>query len=809
MDRPTNGAPAAPRSRPAPGPSIDAVIDRQLVRTLFQPVVHLASGSISGFEALSRGPAGSALESPLALLDAARVVGRLGELDWLCRSRAMLTAADAGLPETLSWLINVEPAGLISTCPPHLMAAVDRARAELRVILEVVERDVQGSVLELVRASDQARRDAWGVALDDVGAEEGSLALLPFLRPDVVKLDMSLVRGVPRDAAATITAAVRAYAERTGAVILAEGIETQEQERLARVFGATYGQGYFYGRPGSLPASIEAPRNPIPLAQYVAPIDGRTPFEVLAATIEPQRADKAHLLHISAHLEDHAARDAHASVLLAGFQKQAYFSDETRARFDRLAVSNALTIVLGPGLPLHDAATYHIGPRPPGSRMSGEWVVIVVNPHFAAAFVAREFSDAGDDGRRQFDFVYTHDRDAVIDAGRCFLQDLAVDHTGWAQRTQAARRRGASTGRRGDRAAPAPAEVAPAEVALAEVVTAYGDPAVGPPCGRALDLASAVSAATAGHGFRATSQLVLDYLNQTMPMAAWSITRLENERQTHILVGDNQYGLTVGDGHPWADSYCINMVAGTAPRIAPDAAAVPLYAAAAVNEAVQIGAYAGAPITESDGTTFGAICGLDRAPRADLPIIGPVLDVFSELLSIALTTDRALNAARRASTAALTYASTDSLTRIHNRRAWDDMIDRLDLDYRTYADPTVIVIVDLDNLKEVNDGPGGHTAGDQLLRSAVHVMRRSIRDDDFLARLGGDEFGIILTRTPTHLAPAIARRLTRVLDRAGIPASVGWSPLVADSTVAHAVELADRAMYRAKHARKLGTVVVS
>ena len=77
------------------------------------------------------------------------------------------------------------------------------------------------------------------VALDDVGAEEGSLALLPFLRPDVVKLDMSLVRGVPRDAAATITAAVRAYAERTGAVILAEGIETQEQERLARVFGAT------------------------------------------------------------------------------------------------------------------------------------------------------------------------------------------------------------------------------------------------------------------------------------------------------------------------------------------------------------------------------------------------------------------------------------------------------------------------------------------------------------------------------------------------------------------------------------------
>jgi diguanylate cyclase (GGDEF)-like protein len=782
-------APAAPPSRPAPERSIDAVIEHQLVRTVFQPVVHLATGSVSGFEALSRGPAGSVLESPLALFDAARAAGRLGELDWLCRSRAMLAAAEAGLPETLSWLINVEPAGLVSLCPPHLVPPVDRARAELRVILEVVERDVQGSALELIRASDQARRDAWGVALDDVGAEEGSLALLPFLRPDVVKLDMSLVRGVPRDAAATITAAVRAYAERTGAVILAEGIETQEQERLARVFGATYGQGYFYGRPGPLPVSIETPSNPIPLAQYVAPIDGRTPFEVLAAKIEPQRADKQHLLHISAHLEDHAARDAHASVLLAGFQKQAYFTKATRARFDRLAVSNAMTIVLGPDLSLHDEATYHIGPRPPGSRMGGEWVVIVVNPHFAAAFVAREYSEAGLDGQRQFDFVYTYDRDAVIDAGRCFLQDLAVDHAGWAQRTEAARHRGSRTG---DRAA----------LAAAKAATAPADPAAASPSSRALDLAAATSAAAAAHGFRATSQIVLDYLNRAMPMASWSITRLENDRQTQIHIGDNQYGMAVGDGHPWADSYCINMVAGAAPRIAPDAAAVPLYAAAAVNEVVQIGAYAGAPITEPDGTTFGAICGLDRVPRVDLPAVGPVLDAFSELLSIALTTDRALSAARRASTAALTYASTDSLTRIHNRRAWDEMIDRLDQDYRTYADPTVIVIIDLDNLKRVNDGPGGHTA--------VHVLRRSIRDDDFLARLGGDEFGIILARTPTHLAPSIARRLTRVLDRAGIPASVGWSPLVADSTVAHAVELADQAMYRIKNARKrLGTVVVS
>jgi EAL domain-containing protein (putative c-di-GMP-specific phosphodiesterase class I) len=215
--------------------SIDAVIDKRAVETLFQPVVYLATGNVVGFEALSRGPAGSALESPMALLTAAEHVGRLGELDWLCRTNAMKAATEANLHPSVSWLINVEPAGLAIECPEYLLPTVAKARSDLRIILEVVERDVKGYVIELLLATDQARRDSWGVALDDVGAEEGSLALLPVLRPDVVKLDMSLVQAVPKGEAAAITAAVRAYAESTGAVILAEGIETEEHEKLARV----------------------------------------------------------------------------------------------------------------------------------------------------------------------------------------------------------------------------------------------------------------------------------------------------------------------------------------------------------------------------------------------------------------------------------------------------------------------------------------------------------------------------------------------------------------------------------------------
>ena len=759
--------------------SIDAVIDGRAVRTVFQPVVHLASGSIAGFEALSRGPAGTVLESPLALIQAAAHAGRLGELDWLCRTQAMQIALESGLPDTLSWLVNVEPAGLAMGCPPQMAAVLDRAHADLRVILEIVERDVRGNVLDLIRATDEARLDSWGVALDDVGAEEASLGLLPLLRPDVVKLDMSLVQGVPREATATITAAVRAYAEQRGAVILAEGIETHEHEKLAKVFGATYGQGYYYGRPGGLPAAVEAPPVPIPVRQYVTPLDGRTPYEVLSTMITPQRADRRHLAHISAHLEQRSADGGHASVLLAGFQNREFFTTRKQARYRQLATANALTIVLADGLTPRSEPTYHVGPLPPGSALGQEWVVIVLSPHFAAALVARDCGDTGPRAERRFDFVYTHDRDAVISVARSFIQDLDAVST--------------HPGAAADTTLPPAASGAPVVV----------DPLTRHVPGDVREPASVTASFTAeSYGFRAMAQLVLDYLNTHMPMAFWSITRVENDRQTYLYLQDNDYGLTVGGSHPWRDSYCVHMVAGAAPRLAPTADAIALYAAAAVNDTVQIGAYAGAPITEPDGALFGAICGLDRVPRADLASFGPVLDVLSQALTLTLASDRALHASRAESDAALTYASTDSLTGIHNRHAWDTTINELQHDYDTYADPTIIVVIDLDDLKHVNDGHGGHSAGDQILRNTAHVLRHNIRDSDFLARLGGDEFGIILTGAPARLAPTLIHRLTRALDRASIPASIGWSPLLPDSTVHDAIKLADQAMYQAKKNHK-------
>ena len=97
------------------------------MRAVFQPLIDLDSGDAVGFEALARGPAGSTLESPGALFEAAYGSGRVAELDWVCRAAAFEAAARAGLEPALRLFVNCEPASLGVPCPDDLWPVVDVA----------------------------------------------------------------------------------------------------------------------------------------------------------------------------------------------------------------------------------------------------------------------------------------------------------------------------------------------------------------------------------------------------------------------------------------------------------------------------------------------------------------------------------------------------------------------------------------------------------------------------------------------------------------------------------------------------------
>ncbi len=304
-------------------------------------------------------------------------------------------------------------------------------------------------------------------------------------------------------------------------------------------------------------------------------------------------------------------------------------------------------------------------------------------------------------------------------------------------------------------------------------------------------------------GFEHAAHLVLEYLHEQMPLSFWAVTRVENGRQTYLyLDSDNGYGLHRGQSHPWEDSYCIHMAAGRTPTVARDAQAVPEYANAAVNNAIDIGTYAGAVITEADGTLFGSICGLDPLAHTDDHLAGaePLLAMLGQVLTAALAADRLQDRATDALLREQLSADTDVLTGLPNRRAWQRIIEQTQARFDRLGDPTVIAMLDLDRLKAINDAQG-HTAGDAYIQAAGAAARRAIRDTDFIARLGGDEFGLVLTQCTPSDAENVITRINQELEAAGVAGSIGWASVTAAEGFPAALDQADAAMYAIKQRR--------
>jgi len=301
--------------------------------------------------------------------------------------------------------------------------------------------------------------------------------------------------------------------------------------------------------------------------------------------------------------------------------------------------------------------------------------------------------------------------------------------------------------------------------------------------------------------FDDAANMVVEYLTGLVPLALWSVTRVENDRQTFLFVNEgNSYHMTKGGGSPWKDSYCIHMVAGTAPSIAPDAQSVPEYAAAGVNAVAEIGAYAGSPIRDQDGELFGAICGFDPQRMDDqhaLKEAGTTIGLLGQLLSMVLASARARDRHAHELLTAQLAAETDLLTGLYNRRAWERIVADESDRYERYADPTVAMMMDLDHLKTVNDTQG-HAAGDLYIQTAAKQLANSVKSGDFVARLGGDEFAVLLRNCTVPQAELIVERIYANFEQADVAGSLGWSPITVVQGFPESIAKADAEMYAAK-----------
>jgi EAL domain-containing protein (putative c-di-GMP-specific phosphodiesterase class I) len=401
----------------SPPQDLVELIAQRAVRSVYQPIVDLPSRTVIGYEALARGPAGGAYESPAALFGEAEDRGLTCQLDALCRERALEGALQAQLRPPFSLFVNVEPATL-TTDEGLLPFAEEIRKGRVRVIAEFTERALASRPAEILQAVDWLRAHGCGVALDDVGLDRRSLALLPFLSPDVVKLDMSLIQQQRTTLeTAQIVNAVAAEAERSGILIVAEGIETEEHLLRAEAMGATLGQGWYFGRPAELPP--HGPEDETPQAIH---FHGRrtprasTPFERVARQRDLRRGDKRLLLALSQQLEAEAEALGGETVVLSTFQEASFFTEATRRRYVALGEHAGIVGVLGVGLEDEPAPGVRGAALHPADPLRGEWDVIVVSPRFCGAFVARDLGDDGPDMSRRFEFFVTYDRELVHSA---------------------------------------------------------------------------------------------------------------------------------------------------------------------------------------------------------------------------------------------------------------------------------------------------------------------------------------------------------------------------------------------------------
>ena len=408
--------------------SLAGAISANRLRSVYQPLVELGGGETVGYEALIRGPRGSDLERPDQLFAAAEADGLSVELEREC----VLAAArgfERNLPrDGLALFVNVEPSMIAATGTGHLSALEAVRRRGVPVFVELTERDLMADPLALFRAVDDMRSLGLGIALDDVGVCSESLALIPFLEPDVIKLDMSLTQAQLSPRMAAVFHAVSAEAERTNAVVVAEGIETEAHRERALALGARYGQGWLFAPPRDIPAEPagSSAMAPAPPREQRRLDEDSTPFEIVTRERSPRLGRKALLLKLSLELETQAAQFGSPGVVLATFQDASHFTSRSRARYERLAGSQALVGLLGVGLGGLPADGVRGAALDREEPFRGEWDVIVIGPHYGAAFVARDLGDGCADMDRRFEFAYTHDRELTIRAATSMLRRLAA-----------------------------------------------------------------------------------------------------------------------------------------------------------------------------------------------------------------------------------------------------------------------------------------------------------------------------------------------------------------------------------------------
>lgn len=242
----------ADRARKEKHGRIRSAIDTKAFSIHYQPIFNLERNGVTGFESLSRFNVEPRRTPDVWFREAAEV--GLGEELEMAVIEEALAALDY-LPDTVYIALNTSPNNIISGAVGKLLG---HSLSLQRIVVEVTEHAPVSDYAALATALAPLRKKGLRFAVDDAGAGYSTFLHILMLNPDIIKLDMSLIRNIdskPKQRA--LATAIIGFAKQTGSIIIAEGVETESELETLRALGVAKAQGYYLGKPTEMNLAIE------------------------------------------------------------------------------------------------------------------------------------------------------------------------------------------------------------------------------------------------------------------------------------------------------------------------------------------------------------------------------------------------------------------------------------------------------------------------------------------------------------------------------------------------------------------------
>jgi diguanylate cyclase (GGDEF)-like protein len=299
--------------------------------------------------------------------------------------------------------------------------------------------------------------------------------------------------------------------------------------------------------------------------------------------------------------------------------------------------------------------------------------------------------------------------------------------------------------------------------------------------------------------FNQAADQIMTAMRELVGLDYWLVTRVAGDDWVVLrTLGNGPY--QPGDALEFSATICSHMIAGQGPNISYDVASTESYASALIRQTQLIASYAGAPLVVNE-RIYGVLCALDPNKRQS-SIVGHtnMLVTSARLLSTLLTHEIAHEELLRRAERAEAEALIDEPTRLYNRRGWERLLEREGMRASRYGNQATMFLMDIDDLKRVNDTQG-HAAGDALIKRVSDTIVSVMRDHDIAARLGGDEFGVLAVETSALDAQTLHDRFDAAFAQAGVSVSIGRAHCNRPGGIQASLGFADELMYLQKSHR--------